>query len=124
MYSPDAIVHAVDVNERAMDLARLNAESLGLRNIRVSTADEVPADVRFDLIWSNPPIRVGKAVLHDLLRAWLPRLSDDGEAYLVVQRNLGSDSLQKWLNENLDGLVADRFTSVRGFRILRVTHRN
>lgn len=124
LYSPDAIVHAMDVNERAMDLARLNAESLGLRNIRVSTADEVPADVRFDLIWSNPPIRVGKAVLHDLLRAWLPRLSDDGEAYLVVQRNLGSDSLQKWLNENLDGLVADRFTSVRGFRILRVTHRN
>lgn len=124
LYSPDAIVHAVDVNERARDLARLNAESLGLRNIRVSTADEVPADVRFDLIWSNPPIRVGKAVLHDLLRAWLPRLSDDGEAYLVVQRNLGSDSLQKWLNENLDGLVADRFTSVRGFRILRVTHRN
>lgn len=119
--SPDADVYAVDVNERAMDLACLNASSLGLDGVHVSAADGVPEDLRFDLIWSNPPIRVGKQVLHDLMRTWLPRLSENGEAYLVVQKNLGSDSLQKWLNDNLDGLVTERFTSVRGFRILRVT---
>lgn len=119
--SPDADVYAVDVNERAMDLARLNASSLGLDGVHVSAADGVPENLRFDLIWSNPPIRVGKQVLHDLMRTWLPRLSENGEAYLVVQKNLGSDSLQKWLNDNLDGLVTERFTSVRGFRILRVT---
>ncbi len=119
--SPAATVYAVDVNERALDLTRTNATALGVDGIHASVAAEVPADVRFDLIWSNPPIRVGKAVLHDLMTTWLPRLSDRGEAYLVVQKNLGSDSLQKWLNENLDGLVAERFTSVRGFRILRVS---
>lgn len=121
LHSPNATVYAVDVNERAMDLARTNAASWGLKGVHVSAAQEVPADARFDLIWSNPPIRVGKAVLHDLMRTWLPRLTDGGAAYLVVQKNLGSDSLQKWITENLDGLAVERFTSVRGFRILKVT---
>ncbi|WP_460467968.1 class I SAM-dependent methyltransferase [Calidifontibacter terrae] len=121
--SPAATVYAVDVNERALDLTRTNAVSLGLTGIHVSPADDVPADTRFDLIWSNPPIRVGKAVLHELMTTWLPRLSDDGAAYLVVQRNLGSDSLQRWLTDRLPALETERFTSVRGFRILRVTRR-
>lgn len=119
--SPAAEVWGVDVNERALDLARGNAASLNLANVRAETADAVPAELRFDLIWSNPPIRVGKSVLHDLLLAWLPRLTPDGVAYLVVQRNLGSDSLQRWLIEQ--GFPTERFTSVRGFRILRVRPR-
>ncbi|WP_265444490.1 class I SAM-dependent methyltransferase [Flexivirga meconopsidis] len=119
LLSPDAQVWGVDVNERALDLLTHNATALGLAGVHAATADQVPADQRFDLIWSNPPIRVGKQVLHDLLTAWLPRLTDDGVAYLVVQRNLGSDSLQKWLSEN--GYPTTRFTSVKGFRILRVT---
>ena len=61
--------------------------------------------MRFDLIWSNPPIRVGKAALHDLLGTWLPRLTEEGEAYLVVQKNLGADSLQRWLRESLGHAV-------------------
>ena len=117
--SPDAQIWGVDVNERALDLARSNAASLGLSNVRAATADAIPGELRFDLIWSNPPIRVGKSVLHDLLLTWLPRLAPGGVAYLVVQRNLGSDSLQRWLIEQ--GFPTERFTSVRGFRILRVT---
>ena len=62
---------------------------------------------------------VGKAALHDLLRAWLPRLAPDGEAYLVVQRNLGSDSLQRWVEAELS-MPCTRHTSSRGFRVLRV----
>lgn len=120
LLSPEATVHALDVNERALDLCRLNADSLGLDNVVAGTAESIADDVQFDLVWSNPPIRVGKAVLHDLMTTWLPRLTADGEAYLVVQKNLGSDSLQTWLNRNLDGLTAERFTSVKGFRILRV----
>lgn len=117
--SPDARVWAVDVNERALQLARANAASLGLANISVARASDVPDDVRFDLIWSNPPIRVGKQMLHELLLTWLPRLAAGGAAYLVVQRNLGSDSLQRWLVER--GYPTERFTSVKGFRILRVS---
>lgn len=91
--SPEATVYAVDVNERAIELARSNAEANGCGNIHAGTAAVVPGDVRFDVIWSNPPIRIGKEALHELLMEWLPRLVSDGHAYLVVQRNLGSDSL-------------------------------
>lgn len=121
LLAPDAQVWGVDVNERALELARDNAASLHLANVRVGHAEDVPARASFDLIWSNPPIRVGKSVLHQLLLTWLPRLADDGDAYLVVQRNLGSDSLQRWLVEQ--GFPTERFTSVKGFRILHVRPR-
>jgi 16S rRNA G1207 methylase RsmC len=86
----------------------------------------VPADLRFAAIWSNPPIRVGKAVLHEMLLTWLPRLADGGTAYLVVQKNLGSDSLQRWLDAELAGRFPGQFTvarhaSARTFRVLSVT---
>jgi 16S rRNA (guanine1207-N2)-methyltransferase len=117
--SPGATVWALDVNERALDLTRRNATALGLDGVHAATADGIPDDVRFDLIWSNPPIRVGKAVLHELLRTWLPRLGSGGVAHLVVQRNLGSDSLQKWIQTDL-GMPCTRLTSSKGFRVLEV----
>ena len=119
LHSPDATVWALDVNERALDLTRRNAGALGLDAVHASTADGIPPDLRFDLIWSNPPIRVGKAVLHELLRTWLPLLAPSGVAHLVVQRNLGSDSLQKWVQTDL-GMPCTRFTSSKGFRVLEV----
>ncbi|MFC4223241.1 class I SAM-dependent methyltransferase [Lysinibacter cavernae] len=119
--SPESTVWAVDVNDRALDLVRLNAEALGLTNVRAVKPDEVPDDIRFDAIWSNPPIRVGKNVLHEMLLHWLPRLHDRADAYLVVQRNLGSDSLQKWLETELsDEFSVDRTATSKGFRVLRV----
>ena len=120
LLAPAATVYAVDVNERALDLTRANAAAAGLTNLTVATPDDVPDDVRFDLIWSNPPIRVGKAALHDLLGTWLHRLTDAGEAYLVVQKNLGADSLQRWLCEAL-ALPCDRVAVAKGFRVLRVS---
>lgn len=119
--SPDATVWALDVNTRALDLLRLNAETTGVSNVRPVEAAEVPGDVWFDLIWSNPPIRVGKDVLHELLTTWLPRLKPGGSAYLVVQRNLGSDSLQTWLTRTLGpSYEVTRHASAKGFRVLRV----
>ena len=67
LLSPQASVWAVDVNERALDLARHNAAAAGLADVHACTPEEVPADLTFAAIWSNPPIRVGKAVLHDML---------------------------------------------------------
>jgi 16S rRNA (guanine1207-N2)-methyltransferase len=116
--SPQAKVWAVDVNERALELTRANAETAGTANVETSLPDGVPDDLRFDAIYSNPPVRVGKQPLHDLLMKWLPRLKAGGAAYLVVQRNLGSDSLQKWLNEH--GFQAIRLKSKKGYRILEV----
>ena len=118
--SPEARVWGVDVNRRALDLARSNATAAGVRNVTFCEPDEVPADMRFSTIWSNPPIHVGKPALHALLERWLPRLADDGVAHLVVQRHLGSDSLQKWLNEQDWGLACTRLSSAKAFRILEV----
>ncbi len=115
--SPDALVYAVDVNERARDLTMSNAAANDLTNIRVLHPDEVDPSVRFGLIWSNPPIRIGKQALHELLLAWLKRLTDDGQAILVVQKHLGADSLHRWLTDQ--GFPTERLTSKAGFRLLR-----
>ena len=116
---PDADVRAVDVNERAVLLTRENATALGLQaRVRASTPDAVPAGERYDEIWSNPPIRVGKQALHELLLRWLPRLEPTGRAVLVVGKNLGADSLQRWLDDQ--GFATTRLASSKGFRVLEV----
>ena len=124
MLSPAARVWAVDVNERALDLVRRNAAGLGLTRVTAATPDAVPDDVRFDAIWSNPPIRIGKDALHTLLATWLPRLADDATAHLVVQRNLGADSLQQWLAAQWPGMLhVERLASAKGYRVLSVARR-
>jgi 16S rRNA (guanine1207-N2)-methyltransferase len=115
--APTAVVYAVDVNARALELTRRNAHDRGA-NIVAGLPDEIPTDVRFAQIWSNPPIRVGKEELHNLLLRWLPRLADDGVAWLVVARHLGADSLQGWLAAR--GWQVDRHASQKGYRIFRV----
>lgn len=120
--APDATVWAVDVNERALDLVRRNARRLGLANVNAVAPDDVPDDVRFGTIWSNPPIRIGKAELHALLRRWLPRLEPGATAWLVVQKNLGADSLQRWLADEFgEGWTVERTATSKGFRVLAVT---
>ena len=119
LLSEHAEVKGVDVNERSVDLLGRNARALGLDHVSAATPDAVPDDTAYDLVWSNPPIRIGKAALHDLLRLWLPRLAPGGTAYLVVQRNLGSDSLQRWIESDLR-MPCARFASAKGFRVLRV----
>jgi 16S rRNA G1207 methylase RsmC len=114
--APQATVYAIDVNTRALELARANGAEYGVVAV---APDEVPAGVSFHEIWSNPPIRIGKAELHALLRRWLPRLEPDGTAWLVVAKHLGSDSLADWLREQ--GFRVDKHASQQGFRVLRVT---
>jgi 16S rRNA (guanine1207-N2)-methyltransferase len=116
--APGAEVWAVDVNRRARGLCRANAEALGLANVRVLAPDEVPPETLVDLLWSNPPIRIGKAALHDLLRGWLGRLTPDGAAVLVVHRHLGADSLHRWLEG--EGWAVARLGSRAGNRLLEV----
>jgi 16S rRNA (guanine1207-N2)-methyltransferase len=116
--SPGATVWAVDVNERALALTARNAAALHLGGVHPARPDAVPASVCFAGIWSNPPVRIGKAALHGLLTEWLPRLASDGAAWLVVHRHLGADSLAAWLGG--EGWGVTRLASKRGYRILRV----
>lgn len=120
-FSPETTLWALDVNARSMELASKNATKLGLVNVNVVTEAQVPKDLKFDAIWSNPPIRIGKAALHELLRAWLPRLESGGRAMLVVQKQLGADSLLGWIQTEFPELTASRFSTDKGFRVLEIT---
>jgi 16S rRNA (guanine1207-N2)-methyltransferase len=114
---PAARVWGVDVNERAVLLANENAAALGVSDRYTAvTPDQVPPGMTFDEIWSNPPIRIGKAALHELLTTWLARLAPRGRAVMVVGKNLGADSLQRWLGEL--GYPTGRIASAKGFRVL------
>lgn len=116
--APEARVWAVDVNERALELTRANAAAAGTANVTAGLPDQVPPELRFAAIYSNPPVRIGKNPLHELLLRWLPRLEPRAAAYLVVQRNLGSDSLATWLAG--EGYDVRRIKSKKGYRILEV----
>lgn len=121
--SPAASVWAVDVNSRALDLTRRNAAVNECDNVIALSEEEALSrirteDTRFDVIWSNPPIRIGKGALHALLLTWIARLAPTGRAFLVVQKNLGADSLISWLNAQ--GYSAAKIASKKGYRIIEV----
>jgi 16S rRNA (guanine1207-N2)-methyltransferase len=117
LHCPGALIDAVDVNERALSLCRDNSVALGVAHrVRVLRPEEVEPEVRYDEIWSNPPIRIGKQSVHELLLSWLARLAPDGVARLVVGKNLGADTLQRWLIEQ--GYTCERAASAKGFRVL------
>jgi 16S rRNA G1207 methylase RsmC len=122
---PQAHVWAVDINERARQLTGDNAQVLKLTNVQVASPDVIQQSESltetFDVIWSNPPIKVGKAALHELLATWMARLSSDGVAVLVVHKNLGSDSLASWLTTQ--GWLVRRIASRQGYRVLQVTRK-
>lgn len=116
--NPSATVWALDVNARALELTAANAAALGLSNIRPVLAGEVPPEITFTGIWSNPPIRIGKAAVHDLLMTWFQRLASGGAAHLVVHKYLGADSLAAWLVAQ--GFTVARRGSKRGYRLLEL----
>jgi len=118
---PDCVVTAVDVNERAVLLANENAAELGVADrFTAGTPDQIDPAATYDEIWSNPPIRIGKEALHELLLTWLPRLAPEGRARLVVGKNLGADSLAAWLTDQ--GYPTTKLSSAKGFRVLETVH--
>jgi len=117
--APGASVWAVDVNTRALSLTCANAARAGLQNVTCVPPDDQGIPLKLDLIWSNPPVRIGKNALHKVLASWLNRLAPGGAAFLVVQRNLGSDSLQRWLTDS--GFIAERAAARSGYRVLEVS---
>lgn len=117
--APGATVWAVDVNERALELCARNAKRAGLANVRCTTPDDPALPASFAGLWSNPPIRIGKQALHELLGSWLPRLEPAASAFAVVQRHLGADSLHRWLTGQ--GWEVTRIAARAGYRVLQIT---
>jgi 16S rRNA G1207 methylase RsmC len=121
-HRPNTSVWALDVNQRSLRLTAENAKTNGIENIRAVQADEIPGNLTFSGIWSNPPIRVGKQVLHLLMQTWIPRLEPGASAMLVVQKQLGAESFEKWLASEFPHMRVDRPYQDKGYRVIRVTN--
>lgn len=119
---PNTQVLGLDVNSRSLELATKNANRMGLQNFKAVRVEELPEGLKLDGIWSNPPIRVGKAVLHELMQTWIPRLRVGGSAMLVVQKQLGAESFQKWLADSFSDFQVSRHSIDKGYRVIRVTN--
>lgn len=118
--NPETKVFALDINERAVAQTNVNAKNLGLTNLAALTPENLNADQKFDAIWSNPPIRIGKPALHELMRTYLPRLKPGGVAYLVVQKQLGAESFQNWLAGEFEDCQVTKVENSKGYRVIRL----
>lgn len=117
---PATEVIGVDVNQRSVELANANAKGNGLANFSACLDKDLDANLEIDHIWSNPPIRIGKENLHDLLRNYLSRLKPTGDAYLVVQKQLGAESLQRWIAQQWPEREVTKVENSKGFRVIRI----
>ncbi|RSK25538.1 class I SAM-dependent methyltransferase [Bacillus sp. HMF5848] len=91
--NPNRIVHMVDVNERAVELATINAESNQISNVKVYMSDALSAvENNFASILTNPPIRAGKQVVHKIFEQSFDALLPDGELWVVIQKKQGAPS--------------------------------
>ena len=111
-------VYGIDINQRSIEQSNLNSKSLGLKNFTAMHSRDLPEDLRFSAIWSNPPIRVGKKILHELMESFIPRLEPGGRAMLVVQKNLGADSFQRWLSNRFPEAEVSRVGTDKGYRVI------
>ncbi|MDA7761547.1 class I SAM-dependent methyltransferase, partial [Aquiluna sp.] len=118
--SPETKVFSIDINKRSVDQTLANAKISDAKNLEAMLADELPKNLRFTAIWSNPPIRIGKKALHALMHSYIPKLEPLGKAYFVVQKNLGSDSLQRWLEESFPDHQIRRVGTEKSYRVLEV----
>jgi 16S rRNA G1207 methylase RsmC len=114
-------VYGVDINQRSIEQSNLNARALKLKNYQALHSKNLPEDLKFSAIWSNPPIRVGKKVLHELMQTYIPRLEPGGKAMLVVQKTLGADSFQRWLTATFDTAEVKRVGTDKGYRVIELT---
>ena len=118
--APGTKVWGIDVNARSVALANQNAQGLQLENFQALLSEDLPSDLKFDEIWSNPPIRIGKKALHELLTKYFSLLTTDGRAMLVVQKQLGAESLLKWLTEQYPAKRVSKVLNDRGYWVIEV----
>ncbi|MEC0247176.1 class I SAM-dependent methyltransferase [Paenibacillus chitinolyticus] len=116
---PAAHVTMVDINERAVELSRQNAERNGIRNVTVLQSDKLEAvkTEKFDVVLTNPPIRAGKQTVHAILEEACECLNPGGALWVVIQKKQGSPSAFAKMEE-LFG-EAEEVTKDKGYRILR-----
>jgi 16S rRNA (guanine1207-N2)-methyltransferase len=94
-------VHMVDINERALALAKENARLNKIDNVVIYESDRLTGVNVFDFaaIVTNPPIRAGKKIVHDIFEQSADHLKSGGELWVVIQKKQGAPSAINKLNE-------------------------
>ena len=120
---PDRMIEMVDVNERALELAKLNADQNDVSNVRIyqSYLYEEVENKEFAAILSNPPIRAGKKVVHEILEKAFDHLIVGGQLLIVIQKKQGAPSAKKKMEEVFGNV--ERINLDKGYWILASTKR-
>ncbi|AGA56514.1 16S RNA G1207 methylase RsmC [Thermobacillus composti KWC4] len=123
---PSAHVTMIDINERAVKLARENAERNGIRNVTILESDlfEAVRDQTFDAVLTNPPIRAGKAVVHRIFEEAFERLVPGGALWVVIQKKQGAPSAEAKLEEIFGADNVRMSARDKGYCILRAERSN
>lgn len=118
---PKGHVTMVDINERAIELSTENARRNGIANVSILQSDllEQVKEQRFDAVLTNPPIRAGKEVVHQIFTDAHDCLVDGGSIWVVIQKKQGAPSAMKKL-ESLYSEVVE-VSKDKGYKILKAT---
>jgi len=115
-------VTMIDVNERAVSLARRNAELNGVKNVEVLVSDVYSGvqGKQYDIILTNPPIRAGKEIVHRIFTEGYELLTEGGEMWVVIQKKQGAPSALKKLQETYHEVIeVDRKKGYHIFRAIK-----
>lgn len=110
---PERSIDMVDVNARALELAKENSELNAIENVLIYESD-LYSNVegkKYAAIFSNPPIRAGKKVVHKILEEAVDYLVEDGVLQVVIQKKQGAPSAQKKMKAvfgNVERIALDK----------------
>ncbi|MFC5401613.1 class I SAM-dependent methyltransferase [Cohnella soli] len=119
--APQGHATLIDINERAVALAKANAKANGIENVTFTPSDlfSAVADRKFDVILSNPPIRAGKAVVHRLFEESFDRLNPGGTLWIVIQKKQGAPSARAKLEEIFGEDEVEEVGKDKGYKVIR-----
>lgn len=115
---PDRLVHLVDINERALNLAQINATQNKIDNVSIYQSDRYDAIVESDFagILINPPIRAGKRIVHEMIEGARDHLTVGGKLLIVIQKKQGAPSAKKKMQAVFGNV--ERIALSKGYWIL------
>ncbi|SDJ92257.1 class I SAM-dependent methyltransferase [Alkalibacterium thalassium] len=117
--NPALHIDMIDVNERALELAKKNAELNGVSNVSIflSPIYEQVEKQTYGAVISNPPIRAGKQTVHKIITDAKEHLADNGVLIIVIQKKQGAPSAKKVMEETYGNVT--RIGLDKGYWVLQ-----
>ncbi len=118
-FASQRFVEMVDINSRAVELAQGNANRNGIKQVDIHQSNiyEAVHEENYAAIVSNPPIRAGKKVVHEILTEAYPRLKSGGTLTIVIQKKQGAPSAKSKMAETFGN--AEIVHKEKGYYIIK-----